>query len=123
MEEINNMSVVAMVEYGDNKLLFTGDVERKGEELMLSDGIDLDCDILKVSHHGSKDSSGADFIKAASPRFAVISVAEYNEYNHPNGKTLKTLLKEDVNIYRTDFDGTVSFYAESPDSEIVCLTK
>ncbi len=123
MEEINNMSVVAMVEYGDNKLLFTGDVERKAEELMLADGIDIDCDILKVSHHGSKDSSSVEFINAASPEFAVISVAEYNEFNHPNGETLKTLLKEDVNIYRTDFDGTVSFYAGSPDSEIVCLTK
>lgn len=123
MEEINNMSVVAMVEYGDNKLLFTGDVEKKAEELMISDGTDLDCDILKVSHHGSKDSSSADFIKASSPQYAVISVAEYNEYNHPDGETLRNLLKEDVNIYRTDFDGTVSFYAQSPESEIVCLTK
>ena len=122
-DEINNMSLVIMVEYGENKLLFTGDMEKEAEKFLLDAKVNVDCDILKVSHHGSKDSSSIEFIQAASPKIAVISVSRYNEYNHPNGETLKNLLKEDVNVYRTDFDGTVSFYAESPDSEIVCLTK
>lgn len=120
-DEINNMSVVAMVEYGDKKFLFTGDAEKKEEKLLLESGADLDCDVLKVSHHGSKDSSDSEFIKAASPEIAVISVGKYNEYNHPNGVTLRSLYKEDVEVYRTDTDGTVSFYVEAEDKDIICV--
>ncbi len=118
-KEINNMSVVAMVEYGEKKFLFAGDAEKNAEELLLKSGQNLDCDVLKVSHHGSKDSSDVKFLKAASPDFAVISVGKYNEYNHPDGITLKNLYKEDAEVYRTDYDGTVSFYVESENDDIV----
>ncbi len=118
-EEINNMSIVAMLRYGKSKFLFTGDAQKEEEIDIVERGKDLTCDVLKVSHHGSSDSSDIAFIKASSADTAVISVGEYNEYNHPNGVTLKNLLKEDINIYRTDFDGTVSFYVESETSDII----
>ena len=119
-KNINNMSVVAMVEYADKKFLFTGDAEKNEEELILNNGWDIDCDVLKVSHHGSKDSTDESFLEATSPEIAVISVGKYNEYHHPNGATLKKLYKEDVEVYRTDTDGTVSFYIQ-PEDDIICV--
>lgn len=108
--DINNMSVVAMVEYEGKKFLFTGDAENKEERNILKNNADLDCDVLKVSHHGSKTSSAEEFIKASSPEIAVICVGMKNEYGHPNAKALRNLFKADTEIYRTDLDGTISFY-------------
>ncbi len=108
--EINNMSVIAMVEFEGKKFLFTGDAEERAELRVLRSNANLDCDVLKVAHHGSDSSSAEEFIKASSPEIAVISVAQSNEYNHPDGKSIRNLLKEDAEIYRTDLDGTISFY-------------
>ncbi len=120
-DDINDMSLVAMLKYGKTKFLFTGDASAQSEDAIIKSGADLDCDVLKVSHHGSKDSTSDEFLKKASPEFAVISVAKKNEYNHPHKDVLKRLLKNDVNIYRTDEDGNVRFYVQSETSDLVCL--
>lgn len=118
-ENLNDMSVVFMLTYGDSKFLFTGDIEEDGENALLEAGADLKCDVLKIAHSGSDTSTSEDFLKKASPRIAVISVGKDNEYGHPKRKIIERLLKSDVLIYRTDYDGTVSFSVPSEESEII----
>lgn len=117
-EEINDLSVVCMLKYGKSKFLFTGDTEESEETDIIKSGADLDCDVLKVSHHGSDKSSSDEFIKLASPDVAVISVGAGNEYDHPHAEVLRRLLKNNILIYRTDKDGTLEFSVPSENSEI-----
>ncbi len=112
MENENNRSVIAMAKIGEYKFLLTGDAQAKTENKLLRDGINIDCDVLKVGHHGSKTSTCKDFLKSASPEFSIISVGEGNMYNHPSQSTVKELEKVSK-VLRTDESGTVTFYIEN----------
>lgn len=104
-ENMNNMSIAAQLDYGDTSFLFMGDAEKEREKELIRLNADLTADVLKVGHHGSSTSSSADFIKAVSPNYAVISCGRDNDYGHPAKKTLKNL--SGIQIYRTDYSGTV----------------
>ena len=64
-------------------------------------------DVLKVRHHGSKTSSGKNFIDEINPKYLIISVGKNNRYGHPNKEVLENL--KDSKIYRTDKDGSIMF--------------
>lgn len=115
-EETNNYSVVTKLTYGKCAFLFTGDAEKYSEKEMLSNGMDLSADVLKVGHHGSETSSGRNFIKAVDPYYAVIEVGEDNNYGHPDKETFDVL--ENAEIYRTDVHGTVNMYCDGVGIEI-----
>ena len=66
-----------------------------------------DIDVLKVGHHGSKTSSGKEFINKVNPKYSIISVGKNNRYGHPNKEVLNTL--DNSKIYRTDQDGSIMF--------------
>jgi competence protein ComEC len=66
-----------------------------------------DIDVLKVGHHGSKTSSGKEFIDETNPKYSIISVGKNNRYGHPNDNVLDNL--KESKIYRTDQDGSVMF--------------
>ncbi len=118
-DEENEMSVVCMLKYGDKKFLFTGDTPVNEELQLIESDVNLDCDVLKVSHHGSNDATSDEFLSKADPDYAVISVGEYNEYKHPHGKTVKKLMRNNVSIYRTDRDETIRFRIPDKNSEII----
>ena len=106
----NEESLVGMLHIGkteDTTVLFTGDIGTKTEEKLLLSGIDTDCDILKVAHHGSKYSSSAEFIEACSPDAAVISVGKNNFYGHPAPETLERLGSYGCEVFRTDREGAL----------------
>lgn len=106
----NDDSLVLMLHIeGDEetKILFTGDIGFPSEELMVESGVDLDCDILKVAHHGSKYSSSREFIDACSPSVAVISVGRSNFYGHPSPETVERLENYGCEVFRTDDEGAV----------------
>ena len=106
-DDSNNNSIVIKASVGSKSFLFTGDAEGKPEsDLVEKYGSELKCDVLKVGHHGSRTSTKAKFYKAVSPKIAVISCGEGNDYGHPHGETLKTL--NDITVYRTDLNGTVT---------------
>ena len=69
----------------------------------------LDCDILKVGHHGSKTSTSDAFIKYLNPQKAIISCGKNNMYGHPHNVVIQTLKRNNVEIYRTDEMGTITF--------------
>lgn len=71
--DVNDQSLVIMLQYKGSKILFTADQLLTAEHDLLASGIDLHADVLKVAHHGAADTSSADFIQAVSPRYAIIS--------------------------------------------------
>lgn len=91
----------------ETSILFTGDIGMSSEAEILESGIDPDCDILKVAHHGSKYSSSMEFIEACSPDAAVISVGAHNFYGHPAPDTLDRLNSYGCEVFRTDEEGAV----------------
>lgn len=107
----NDMSIILMVQFGENKFLFTGDMEHTdGAESDLVDywGEDkLKADVLKVGHHGSDTSTRYYFLRAVSPSYAVISVGEGNSYGHPKQETLDILGQAEIYTYRTDYMGSI----------------
>ena len=106
-EDANNDSIVIKLEYGSNSFMFTGDAEDVSEKEMLSKGLDLKADVLKVGHHGSKSSSCDEFLNAVNPKYAVISVGKDNDYGHPNKEALQRLSSRGIQVYRTDESGTI----------------
>lgn len=110
----NDTSVVVKIGFGDVEMLFMGDVGTDGEAAMLAHfGKDqLDCDLLKVGHHGSNTSTGEDFLSAVSPQYAVISCGAGNSYGHPTGAVLQRLERAGVTVLRTDLLGEIGFLTD-----------
>ncbi|MEG3071086.1 MAG: MBL fold metallo-hydrolase [Candidatus Syntrophopropionicum ammoniitolerans] len=106
-ENLNDYSVVIRLTHGENSFLFTGDAEAVSENEMLEKNHALKADVLKVGHHGSDTSTTASFLKAVSPRYAVISVGGNNTYGHPSPAVVDRLSAAQIEIYRTDQDGTI----------------
>lgn len=113
-ERLNDYSVVIRADYGKTSFLFTGDaevvsesemIERYGETL-------LDCDFLKVGHHGSYSSSSLDFLRAVSPKIAAISCGKDNPYGYPHRETTANLGKLGIEVYRTDLSGSLVFVSD-----------
>lgn len=104
-EDVNDLSLVLMVEFGDTKFLFTGDMEQMAENDMLDywgEDMDFSADVLKVGHHGSYSSTHYRFLRAVLPTYGVICVGGNNDYGHPHNDPISRLKDAEVEIYRTD---------------------
>ena len=112
MSDENDRSLIFMAELDGRKFLFTGDAEKKTERKLMEENIILDCDVLKVGHHGSNTSSGKDFLNAASPEYAAISVGAGNTYGHPHSQVIKAIENCGAEILRTDKRGDITFFVE-----------
>lgn len=123
-ERKNSISPICILEYGGRSICLTGDANEQTEEYILSQGYldDVDVDVLKVGHHGSKGSTTQGFLDKIDPEFAIISNSATNTYNHPHDELMTRLKdyndvkkdddyngfgdKDSYRIYRTDQDGT-----------------
>ena len=103
----NEMSVVISLKQGDFGALFTGDLPGTSDEAVVRVLPFSSYHVLKVAHHGSKNSSSSDFLSAVNPQYAVISCGEGNSYGHPHEETLKRLEEVGAGIYRTDCYGAI----------------
>ena len=119
-EDLNNYSAVLKITFGKVSFLLTGDAEDVSEAEMLKSGQDLQATVLKVGHHGSTSSTTSAFLKAISPKYAVISVGVNNDYGHPTQVTLNKIANAGVQVYRTDQDGTI---VATSDGDTVKLEK
>lgn len=104
--DTNDNSIVLELSFGEIDFLFTGDVGATPETSMIIADVVEDIDILKVSHHGSKYGTTANFLYTAKPEVAIISVGN-NSYGHPAPETIARLTSADATIYRTDINGTI----------------
>ena len=103
----NHGSLVLSYAYAGTKVLFTGDAGVEDERILLSEGADVSAEILKLGHHGSKNSSSGDFLQAVSPSVGIISCGENNRYGHPHEETMERLKEAEITPYRTDEQGTI----------------
>jgi len=107
IKDQNEASIVMRMDYKGLSMLFTGDIAGSTEEKIIegSEKDILDCDILKVCHHGSKNSSTDDFLKKVSPKLYLISCGLMNRYGHPHRDALSRMTEEGGRILRTDHMG------------------
>jgi len=101
----NNDSLLLRVQGTAASFLFTGDLEKEGEEDAVHIAPHLKSTVLKVAHHGSRSSSSEVFLNAVSPEIAVISAGRNNSYGHPHTEILSAL--SSCRVLRTDMDGAV----------------
>lgn len=104
---LKNFSVIVKIIYGENEILFPGDAEADEEKILLDAGVNLDADILKIGHHGSKTSTSDPFLQAVSPNYGIISVGQGNKFHHPHSSTLKKLAAFGSKFLRTDTVGRI----------------
>ena len=109
-DEANDNSLVLSLDFMGKKFLFMGDASVKTEEKIL-EKYNVDCDILKVGHHGSNTSTSEKFLKATSPDEAIISCGAKNKYGHPHEEIIERLKKYNVKIRRTDEEGTICYFS------------
>jgi competence protein ComEC len=109
----NSASTIALVEFGATRFLLMGDAEKAEEDWLLDHQSDeLDVDVLKVGHHGSNTSSTDEFLRAVTPRLAVISVGADNLYGHPSSDVLASLSRIGAQTVRTDKLGTIAVHSD-----------
>ena len=108
--DVNNNSIVIKITYGEVTLLFVGDIEKKAEEeLVATFGEQIDIDILKAPHHGSKTSSSSLFLKTTTPETVIVSVGLNNRYNHPSPEVIERYKDHGIDyVYRTDENGAIT---------------
>ena len=109
---MNNLSLIVKITYGDTSFLFTGDAEWDEEHDLIEAGIDVSADVLKVAQHGSETSTSYLFLREVSPTYAVISVSKESQYGHPTSAVLSRLEDAGTIIYRTDLHGTIECFSD-----------
>lgn len=108
-DDENNSCPVVKVSYNERSFLFAGDIDQPTEKLFMNVyAEELDCDVLKVAHHGSKYSSSSEFLESVTPKFSVVSVGE-NIYGHPTEEVLSRLELSGSETIRTDENGNIIF--------------
>ena len=105
----NNDSIVLYGKLLGNSFLFTGDLEKEGEEALMASYPNLKAGILKAGHHGSKGSSSEAFLDQLQPTLSLVSAGENNRYKHPNDETLKRFKERRIKVLRTDQNGAIRF--------------
>lgn len=118
----NAASLVLEGTYGELDILFTGDVEGEGENL-LTEILEKEYEVLKVSHHGSKNSTNEKFLEIVHPKLAVISAGRDNRYGHPHEETLVKLEKEGAAVLITAQSGAVILKAKGKDAADLKITQ
>ncbi len=114
-EESNDRSLILLADFNGTKFLFTGDAGKKIENTLMKEKKNLDCDVFKASHHGSKYSNSENFLKYITPEYTVISCGANNSYGHPHEEVIAALERVDSAIYRTDEEGDITFYMSGND--------
>ncbi len=115
-ETTNEESEVLKMDYGNCRMLFTGDMEERGEGQLLERTGEkrmlAEVNVLKVAHHGSKYSSGEAFLDAIKPRWAVVSYGIGNSYGHPHQEVLDRLEERGTEVFKTGEGGAIKMWTD-----------
>ena len=115
--EENERSIIVRVTVNEKKILFTGDIGSFTENQLIKN--DIDCDYLKVAHHGSKNSSSLEFLSASSPKTSIISCGYKNRYNHPHKDVLDRIKSTGSDVFRTDLQGNIMLRINKFEEKII----
>ena len=114
----NSNSIVLKLQVGTVSFLFTGDATFKTEESMINAGLNLKSQVLKVSHHGSKNATSNEFLDVVNATYAVISAGKNNPYGHPHEETMQRLLNHNITVYGTFASGTIIMSTDGQTIEV-----
>lgn len=119
-QSLNNESVFTVFTYGDTVAVMGGDAETEEEEALVESGAfkNVDADIFKAGHHGSRTSSSTALLDEIDPEYFVISCGTDNSYGHPHDETLAKFADYSDEVYRTDLDGTVTFITDGEEISV-----
>ena len=110
--DTNNASLVLRLSHGDVDILFSGDIEAEGEHVLLSTQTNIESEILKVPHHGSRSSSTLPFLEVVSPRVAIASLGHHNRFRFPASEVIARYKQQGTKLLRTDQFGTVTLESD-----------
>ncbi len=118
--EPNANSIVARLDYGSFSMLFAGDAEDQTEHRLLTKDLNLEGQVLKVSHHGSKYASTKDFLDRVKPEIAIVSCGAWNRYGHPAQSVLDRLRAANpaLKLYRTDLHGEITLSTRGKQGDV-----
>ncbi len=119
-DDVNENSIVVMLDYRGFRTLFMGDAGQNAEGRLLGQGVDLHADVLKVGHHGSAYASTPAFINAVHPKIAIISVGRHNHFGHPARSTLETMRVAGARVFRTDVCGALTVLPRQVETTLKC---
>lgn len=117
-KELNNMSIVMKITYGETSFLFQGDAESQVEKDLLFSDYDLTADVLKLGHHGSKTASTEKYLDAVNPKFAIVSCGQGNSYGHPRVSVMEYLVERDIKYYITVDNGDITVASDGKNIEV-----
>ncbi|MBQ7760895.1 MAG: MBL fold metallo-hydrolase [Clostridia bacterium] len=120
-KDSNDYSITMLIRWGNIKFLLSGDAEKEAEEDIVAEysKLQLDCDVFKAGHHGSRTSSSQDLLDKATPDYVVISCGKDNKYEHPHIEAMERFEAIDnVKIYRTDEMGSIVFSTDGVTIEV-----
>jgi competence protein ComEC len=122
--EPNANSIVVRLDYGSFSMLLTGDAEDQTEHRLLTKDLNLEAQVLKVSHHGSKYASSNDFLKRVKPELAIVSCGAWNRYGHPAQSVLDRLraVNPALKLYRTDVHGEITLTTRGKQDDVAVKT-
>ncbi len=120
-ENLNNDSIICRLDYGEARMIFSGDAEKEAEDALLAayDVSELDCTLFKLGHHGSYTSNTAAFLDAMTPKYAVACCGKGNEYGHPHSEVRALLAERGIELLRTDMDGSVVFLCDGHEFDYI----
>lgn len=117
--DTNNASLVLRLSYGTTDILFTGDIEKEGETVLLSATTNLPSEILKVPHHGSRTSSSPAFVSATTPELAIASLGVDNRFHFPAGEVVQRYQDQGSRWMSTDQTGAVTVVSDGQEYRFV----
>ncbi|WP_430788139.1 ComEC/Rec2 family competence protein [Virgibacillus flavescens] len=103
----NESSIALKVTYNKMDFLFMSDIEKK-QEKVLTKIEDLQAEVLKVAHHGSRTSSSKEFLEKVKPQVAILTYSKQNDYGHPVDRVIENLYKVDASIFSTAVFGNIT---------------
>ena len=119
VKNTNNTSIINRLVFNNISFLFLGDAYKSVERKLVSDGVYLDSDILKVGHHGSKTSTSKELLESVNPCMAVISAGKDNRYGHPHEQVLEILNDYGIRVLRTDEIGDIKIISNGDKIKII----
>ena len=107
IKDTNNTSIVLRMKYFSNTALLTGDISSSAEKKIIGSGENVESQILKIAHHGSRSSTSNEFLKMVKPILVIISVGKNNPYHHPSKEVLQRLNSFAIRVLRTDINSDI----------------
>lgn len=106
-DDLNAMSAVVHITFGETSFLLTGDIEEASERDIVRSGAKISSNVLASPHHGSDTSSSPEFLDAVNPSYVVIQSGADNSYGHPHEEVLDRYEERGIEVYRNDLHGHV----------------